>query len=449
MKFLRKKSPVRTPPIMPIGDAMELIPLFRAEDHGNALAYRALDGSIVIVDFGIDPRKKQPGGLHYYNDPRHVRPPQEALPNMRWLNEHARNIKGIFVSHGHLDHCAALPFLHVRLPVYGSLVAKKLTEKQAETWEMKTPYFTFLNGKFWRVETSPFSVISFPVPHSVPQAKAFVIDITNRNKIFRAMHLGEFKFHGMETHTRPDLERRLAEYAKDRPIDLLVIDAIRADMEGITPPKITVVGELERIIGQTPERKRIVVSFFASDFDFMKEIFSLAARLKKRVRLYGRSMKDNFEIGQEINWWRDPMPEFVEQNEDIAIATGNQGEKRSALDKAGNEEGTLELGPNDILINFARPIPGNEEQFEDMARRVLDLGVTMYLDHNVSLPRELHEKIRRTRLHVSGHGLQEDIKHAIEILRPRYVVPLHPNAEGIEFFRGLSKQYSFKLILLP
>ena len=220
-------------------------------------------------------------------------------------------------------------------------------------------------------------------------------------------------------------------------------------MEGMTPPKITVVRELEKIISQAPEGKRVVISFFASDFDFMKEIFRLANRLGKTVRLYGRAMKENFALGQDIKWWEDDStPNLVTQDEDISIATGTQGEPGSAGQRAGIEEGPLTIRKNDIVINFSRPIPGNEDQFLEMTANHVGLGATVILDDRISLPAELDQKVKRARLHVSGHGAQGDIDLAIWLTKPRYVIPLHPNAQGIEFFRQLAVKRHFELLLL-
>lgn len=402
----KKTSPLR---VIPLGGVMEIGKNMTAYEYGD---------QILVVDAGLMFPEEEMLGVDI------------VIPDITYLEENAEKVVAIVLSHGHEDHIGALPYVlrRIDVPVYGTaltlgFVSNKLQEHRLTDVARLN---TVSAGDV--LELGDFSVEFVRVSHSIPDASGLAI----RTPAGAVFHCSDFKF------DQTPIDGNLADIARlarigEEGVLLLMVDSTNVEKRGFTPSESLVGESLQRIFAAAPGR--IIVAAFASNIHRVQQVHDIAARFGRRVALVGRSMAENCRIAEELGYLRVPegvrlrVDELadVPREQTVIMTTGSQGEPLSALSKmAMDEHKHIKIDEGDTVIISATPIPGNEDLVLRTVNRLFSQGAdVIYEAHNA--------------VHVSGHGNQGDIKLMLNLLRPRFTVPVHGEQRHFAKFVALAQ----------
>jgi len=338
-----------------------------------------------------------------------------VLPDFSYLREHENELRGIVLTHGHEDHVGALPYLlrEFDIPVYGTkltlgLVRPKLAEfgiSKADLREAKAGDRTELGG---------FGLELVNVNHSIPDAVAVAL----RTNAGLVVFSGDYKVDLTPIEGEP---MDLARYASLGEEGVLAYfgDSTNSERSGYVPSE-RVVGETFNEVFETTEG-RIIVASFASHIHRVSQVVEVAKKHGRLVGVTGRSMIRNVQIARELGYLDLPESMYVDQRDvnqipdgDIVVlTTGSQGEPLAALSRiATGTHRTIEVGPGDVVIVSAHPVPGNERSVARTINNLMKRGADV-----------LYSPLRA--VHVSGHAAQEEQKLVLSLLKPKFLIPVH------------------------
>ena len=382
---------------------MQVVPLGGLGEIGkNMTAVRGGSG-IILVDAGMAfPDEEMPGI-------------DLVLPDFTYLREHADELRGIALTHGHEDHVGALPYVlrEVQVPVYATRLTLGLVRSKLQEFGIKNADLREVRAG-QRTEIGDFGLEFIGVNHSIPDAVAIAIHTGAGLIVFS----GDYKVDLTPIEGNPMDLARLAALGEDGVLAYFG-DSTNSERPGYVPS--------ERIVGDTfnqifeEAEGRIIVASFASHIHRIQQVVEAAKKHDRLVGVTGRSMIRNVQIARDLGYLDLPDAMMVDQREinrvpdgDIAIlTTGSQGEPMAALSRIANgTHRTIEAGPGDVVVIAAHPIPGNERGVSRTINNLMRRGAEVRYS-----PLEA--------VHVSGHAAQEEQKLGLSLLKPRYFVPVH------------------------
>ncbi|MBA3532878.1 MAG: ribonuclease J [Ardenticatenales bacterium] len=363
-------------------------------------------GKILIVDVGVMFPNEAMLGVDL------------VLPDWQYLKEKKEQVVGIVLTHGHEDHIGALPYFlkdgFLNVPIYATRLTRGLIENKLEEHGLlkEATISTYQAGD--RVRVGPFEVEPIRVSHSIPDAVALAI----RTPVGIVVQTGDFKFDHTPIDGRTTDLGHLARLGNEGVL-MVLGDSTGVEKKGVTESEVVVAAALERVFASA--EGRIIVASFASQLQRVHQVLHIARRHNRVIAAVGRSMTNNVRIAQELGYLDIPPGLLVSVEEALQkahhevafLATGSQGEPRAALARMAN--GThrqVSVEPGDTVVVSAGAIPGNEESVSRVIDNLFRLGATVIYD--------AIEKV-----HVSGHGSQQDIILMQRLLNPKYIVPLH------------------------
>lgn len=337
------------------------------------------------------------------------------VPDFRALIERERPIDGILLTHGHEDHIGALGFAVQAAPdapVYGSRLTLGFAERRLKERGLRADLRPLVPGR--PQEIGPFRVHPIRVAHSVLDSLALAIE-TPAGVVLAS---GDFKIDPEAApEERTDVEA-LAEWG-GRGVLALLSDSTNVEQKGRTPGEDTVVPALQEVFDRTPGR--VLVSCFASAIPRIQRIADLAAKAGRKLAFIGKRVNDNVEVARDLGLLRIAESNLV-ASQSVAewpakrlalVVAGSQGEPFSALSLVSvAEHRDLTVGEGDTVVFSARAIPGNERLISRVMSRLYKLGCDV-----------VHPGTAR--VHVSGHGSQDDLIELLRLTRPLYLVPVH------------------------
>ncbi len=348
-----------------------------------------------------------------------------VMPDLTFLKENQSQVKALFLTHGHEDHIGAVPYFlsEIDVPVYGTDFTLALVDRRLEEYELEQePRFIKIKPK-QIVEVGPFKIEFIHVTHSIVSAVALAIT----TPLGVIIHTGDFKVDPTPTDNELFDLHTLADYGK-RGVLLLLSDSTNADRPGYTESERAVRPRMEDIFSRSDQR--IVVSCFSSSIHRIQLVLDLAEEYGRRVAVIGRSMVSVTEIAHSLGLLTIPdgillRPQDamdLPANKVAILISGTQGEPMSALSRVSvDNHKHISVEKGDTVVLSSRIIPGNEKaifrMIDHMARRGADV---LYGTMNPPL-------------HVSGHGSIEEMKLVLNLVRPRYFMPIHGE------YRQLSK----------
>lgn len=401
---------------------LRIIPLGGVEQIGVNITVLEYKNDILIVDCGIQFASPEMHGVDY------------IIPDISYLTKKKKNIRGILITHGHLDHIWALKHVLPELDfpmIYVSPLSLGLIKKSMDDKDTKLLKYKIIDPDIDVFKLGVFTVEVFRVNHSIPEAMGFAMH-TPKGLIVTAW---DYKI----DHT-PSI---------DKPADIGKISRIwqewvRVFMGESTNATKSGHSISEKVIGQNLDgiirdcKNRMVVSTFASNIGRIMQIITSAVKYNKVVFLAGRSMINNVKLCQELWYIRVPEqmiravgPEIEQMPDErvLVLCTGSQGEEFSALVRmATNTYKDFMLKPKDVILLSSHTIPGNEKPVIDMINDLIRLKVEIVDDSNLDI-------------HSSGHGYQEDIKTMMAMLKPEYYAPIH----GEAFMRHANKKIAMAM----
>ena len=385
---------------------LRAIPLGGLGEFGmNMMAYE-YDGHLLVVDCGVMFPDAELLGVDI------------VIPDITYLRENQERLRGILLTHGHEDHIGALPYVldEVDAPVYGTpftlaLARPKLVEHgledAVELREMQ-PGAPF--------DLGPFHVEFIHLTHSIIDAGALALT----TPLGTIIHSGDFKFDPtpMDQHVS-DLHT-LAAYGRQGVLALFS-DSTNVERPGMTPSERAVRERFEEIMAEA--KGRVLISCFATSLHRLQLVTDLAEEYGRRLCFVGRSMLQNSEIAREMGRLHVPegllvAPQELRKlppNQVAVVLTGSQGEPMAALSRvAVNSHRWVTAEPGDDVVISARVIPGNEKSIFRMIDHLYRRGARVHYQDGSQPP-----------VHVSGHGSAEELKLMLNLVRPRYFVPIH------------------------
>jgi ribonuclease J len=340
-----------------------------------------------------------------------------VTPDFTYLEQNRERFRAVVLTHGHEDHIGAVPFLlsQFKVPVYGTGFTLALVERRLEEHELLKEAELHEVKPLEQIRIGPFSIQFINVTHSIVSAMALAIT----TPLGVVIHTGDFKVDPTPTDNELFDLHTLAEYGK-RGVLLLLSDSTNVDRPGYTESERAVRPRLEDLFVRT--ERRLVISCFSSSIHRLQQILDLAGEYGRKVAFLGRSMMNTTEIAHDLGLLEIPDNILLRQQDIMSAApsktcvvvSGTQGEPMSALSRiAVDNHRNLSIDPGDTVVLSARIIPGNEKPIFRMMNHLAKRGAEIVYG-SMSPP-----------VHVSGHASAEELKLVLNLVRPRYFVPIH------------------------
>lgn len=398
---------------------LRIIPLGGLGEVGKNMTAYEYGDDILIVDAGIMFPENDMLGIDY------------IIPDFQYLFDKAHRVKGIIITHGHEDHIGAIHHLLQRVPapIYATPLTRGLIEVKLARNGMsnKTEMITIQAGDSFPV--GRFRVETFHVSHSIPDAIG--LGITSPAGL--VVHMGDFKFDQTPVDGWPTDYAKLAEFGR-RNVDLLLSDSTNAERPGWTPSERIIGPALDQVFDRA--QGRVIIATFASLISRIQQVADAALRHGRKMTFAGTSMVDNVKIARKLGYLKLPDALIVplEQalnlpdHQVVIMCTGSQGEPSSIIGRlATGTNRQFDLKPGDTVVLSSHPIPGNEEAISRTINRLFRRGVDVIYDAIAPV-------------HVSGHASQEEQKLLINLVRPRYFMPIHGELRQLKRHAALAME---------
>lgn len=346
------------------------------------------------------------------------------IPDITYLEKNKHKLKGIVITHGHMDHIGGAGYMLPKLPapIYGSRFTIAMLEKQIEEFKLQVqPRFTILDpDKHERVQIGAFNIELLRVGHSIPDATAVVI----RTPVGTVIDTGDWRFEPNPIIGPPMDVDRLREIG-DEGVLLLLGDSTNAARAGQTPEEHLIAPTFDDLFGRA--NGRIIISTFASSVNRVQLIINAAEKAGRKLAFVGRSMLANVELGVKLGYIKVP-PGMITRVQDSArqdgekmviLCTGSQGEINAALSRmATGDHPHVKIKSNDTVILTSNPIGGNIVAVGDLVDQLMREGAKVYQAGTQTIDGS-------GMLHTSGHAFRDDIGELISIVRPKFLMPIH------------------------
>jgi len=341
------------------------------------------------------------------------------IPDITYLKNQKKNIRGVVITHGHYDHIGAISYLMPELgypTIYTSKLSAGIIQKRHEEFKTRKLNIQTVDPDKDAVQLGKFKVNFFRVNHNIPDSFGVVVS----SPVGNVVHTGDFKIDFNPINDKPADLNRIAQFGTQGVLALMA-DSTNAEQPGYQVSESQVGEDLETIIEQAPGR--IIVGTFASLLNRVQQIISIAEKYNKKVYLDGRSMVSNVEIAHQLGYLRIKPGTIVEQGEfvklppkkQIVIGTGAQGESNAVLMRiANNDHRFLSIAKGDTVIFSSSVIPGNERTVQSLKDTLARQGAKV-----------IHYQLMD--VHAGGHARQEDLKMMIRLLKPQYYIPIEAN----------------------
>jgi ribonuclease J len=340
-----------------------------------------------------------------------------VIPDITYLKQNRQYLRAILLTHGHEDHIGALPYIlrDLQAPIYGTRFTLALVHKRLEEHGLldKTDLREVIAGR--KLEVGVFEVEFISVTHSTIDCVALAV----RTPVGVIIHTGDFKMDPTPIDGHPFDLHAFARYGAEGVLALFS-DSTNVERPGYTPSERNVRPRIEELTRAAT--RKVIVSCFASSIPRIQQIVDIAAAAGRKIAFIGRSMVDNVEIAHGMNRLRIPDG-LVVRSQDInsfpseklvVLVSGSQAEPMSSLSRvAVDNHRLLTLDERDTVILSARIIPGNEKAIFRMLDHMFRKRALVYYDNDGGT------------IHVSGHGSQEEQKMLLNLVRPRYFIPIH------------------------
>jgi ribonuclease J len=382
-------------------DALRIVALGGISEIGRNMTVYEINGKLLIVDCGVlFPEDNQPGI-------------DLILPDFSYIRDRLDDVVGLFLTHGHEDHIGAVPYLlreRGDIPVYGSPLTIALIAAKCK--EHRISPLTREVREEMREDVGPFELEFVAVNHSIPDALAVAI----HTKAGTVLHTGDFKMDQLPLDGRITDLRTFARLGEEG-VDLFLVDSTNADVPGFTPSEREIMPALNRVIAST--KRRVIVASFSSHVHRVQQVIDTAALHNRKVAFIGRSMIRNMKIAQDMGYLNVPAGILFDAREldnyddnVVLICTGSQGEPMAALSRMANGDHQIRVGDGDTVILASSLIPGNENSVFRVINELTRFGAKVVHKANAMV-------------HVSGHAAAGELLYCYNIVKPRYVMPVH------------------------
>lgn len=386
-------------------DVLRVIPLGGVEEVGiNCTAFE-YGNDIIVVDIGLAFPDETMPGVDY------------IIPDTKFLEENKHKIRGILITHGHLDHIGALPYVLPKIgdpPIYTMPLTAGLIKKRLEEFNMVGRSTVNSLTKDEAVTLGSFRVEFFRLNHNIPDC----VGMRFQTPVGNIIYATDWKFDHTPTDQRPTEFNKIAKFGGEG-VMLLLSDSTNALKAGYCISEAELAKNIDRIFQDT--KGRIIFATFSQLISRIQSVCDAAAKNNRKIIVTGRSMVNAIEIALSMGYLRIQPKIFIKSeqakkypdNQVVVLTTGSQGEEASALARMSRgEHKIIKVKPGDTVVVSASPIPGNErsvvEVLDNLTRAGADVIYSKILD-----------------IHSSGHAQQEELKMMFGLLKPKYFIPIH------------------------
>jgi ribonuclease J len=400
------------------------IPLGGLGEFGmNMMALRYGD-DIIVIDAGMMFPESELLGIDL------------VIPDITYLKQNRAHVRAIVLTHCHEDHIGALPYIlrDLNVPVYGTRFTLALVKKRLEEANLLDSTILREVPPGRRIEIGPYEIEFIPVTHSTIDCVALAV----RTPLGVIIHTGDFKIDQTPVDNWQFDLHAFARYGHEGVLALFS-DSTNVERPGFTQSERSVVPRIEDLCRTAP--RRVVLSCFASSMHRIQQVIDVAGRVNRKVAFVGRSMVDNVEIAHSLGYLQIPdgmvvRPQDIRSFDPrriIILASGSQAEPMSSLSRiAVDNHRFVSVEENDTVILSARIIPGNEKAIYRMLDHMFRRRALVYYDNSAGV------------IHVSGHASQEEQKLILQLVKPRYFIPVH--GEYRHLFRHAALAHSLSVV---
>ena len=398
---------------------LRIIPLGGLGEIGKNMMALEYDNDIIVIDAGLMfPGEETPGV-------------DLLIPDINYLVERQKNLRGIVITHGHEDHIGALPYILSRIapPIYATRFTRELISVELKQRGVKTKVKLNVVTAGSKITLGKFNIEFFSVCHSIPDSTGLIIHTPQGIVV----HSGDFKIDYTPAVGEPTNFSQLAVLgAKD--VLLLLSDSTYIELSGYTPSEMVVRDTLDRIISEA--KGRVIVTTFASLVSRIQQVLDVAVKRDRRVFITGRSMREIVNMALKTGYLTAPAGVLCRLDElrtlphhrVIILSTGSQGEPTSALVRMANRDprSQVQIVSGDTVVISATSIPGNEALVNKTTDSLFRQGVNVIYD-------------RLAQVHVHGHGSREELKLLLSLVKPKFFVPVHGEYRHLSLHANLAQ----------
>lgn len=407
-----RKQTIRKPRLQPEQadpDALKIIPLGGLEEVGRNMTVFEYKDDIVIVDMGLQFPEEDMPGIDY------------IIPNIEYLKGKEKNIRGLIITHGHLDHIGAISHLTPKLgnpPIYATALSRGIILKRHDDFPNSPKLDIQTVKKTDTLDLGNFKIEFFHVNHNIPDSVGVAIHTPEGSII----HTGDFKFDHSPIGDEPaDLARIVNISSRDKGVLVMLSDSTNAEVPGYTISERQVQESLDEVIKNA--QGRVIAGTFGSLISRIQELINIAEKYGRKLAVDGYSMRTNFEIAHELGFLKvrkDTISSIKEigkypPEKILIVCTGAQGEGEAVLMRiAHREHRSIQIQKGDSVIFSSSVVPGNERSVSALKDILMYQGAKIF-----------HSKLMD--VHASGHAQVEDLKLMLNLVKPKYLIPIHGN----------------------
>ncbi len=406
-----------------MAEKLKIIPLGGLNEIGKNMTVYEYGGEIIVVDCGM----AFPGDDMYGIDC--------VIPDVNYLVQNHKRLRGLFITHGHEDHIGAIPYVlkQVNMPIYCTRLTAGLIKLKLQEHGLlnSTKLITVEAGQ--TIKAGKFQVEFIHVNHSIADSVAFAI----HTHMGTVVHTGDFKIDSTPIDGEVIDLARFGELGKNGVLALLA-DSTNVERPGYTLSESAVGASFKRHFSNT--KSRIIVTTFASNVHRIQQVIDAAAACGRKVAVTGRSMENIMKVSTELGYMKVPKGTLMELNklqqlparQQVIVTTGSQGEEMSALYRmAFGSHRQVDITAEDKIIISASAIPGNEVTVGKVINELFRRGAEVIYD-------------KADMLHVSGHACQEELKIIHALTRPRFFIPLHGEQRMLQIHKRVAQSMGMK-----
>jgi ribonuclease J len=387
-------------------DTLRVIPLGGIEEVGENMTILEYGDDILVIDMGLGFPDETMPGIDY------------IIPNTKYLEENRKRIKGVIITHGHLDHIGAIPYILPKIgdpPIYTMKLTGELIKKRLEEFHLLGRSQIHELNKDDILTLGNFRIRFFRINHNIPDGVGLAINTPAGLMVYAT----DWKFDHTPVDGRPTEFDKLAKFGGEG-VALLLSDSTNAEKPGYSVSEKTLGDTIDRIMSDA--KGRVIFATFSTLISRVQQVINAAYKSNRKIVVTGRSLVNNVEICLATDYLKMPAKNMIikmEQakklpdNQVIILTTGSQGEEASALARiARGEHKTIEIKKGDTVVVSASPIPGNERAVSGILSSLARQGAKV-----------LYQKILD--IHTSGHAYQEDLKLMLSLTKPKNFMPIH------------------------
>ena len=393
-----------------VSESVSIVPLGGLGEFGLNMMVYETENDLIVIDTGFMlPNSDMPGV-------------DLIFPDIHYLVERQEKIRGILLTHGHEDHIGALAYVlrQLDVPVYGTQLTLAIASGRLREYGVfgKAQLNTIAPGD--TVELGDFTAEFIHVTHSIPDSVAIAL----RTPIGVIVHTGDFKFDMTPVDGKLSDVQTLARLGSEGVL-MLISDSTNAERPGQTPSERSIYGTIDHIFQNTEQK--LFLCTFSSSLHRIQQFVDLATKHRRLIAVSGRSLLNNVRTASELGYLHVNADYLIDArdasmfkpHEVMVLSTGSQGEPRSAMAlMALDNHPFLKVEQGDTVVISARIIPGNEKAIGNIVNHLLRRGAQIYHERNADV-------------HVSGHGSSEDLKLMLNLLQPKFFMPVHGEYQNL------------------